>query len=483
MKKKAISGASRLLFSTTLAIAPLAGTLAMASSHREAPFVTEHSKVDATDFYMFTSYEPGRAGYVTIIADYIPMQSVYGGPNFFTMDPEAIYEIHIDNNGDAKEDLTFQFKFTNTLNNISLDIGPAGATKKVAIPLINAGAISATDTSLLNVVETYTVNLIRGERRSGSSSAVTNADSGESTFVKPVDNIGTKSIADYDAYANAHIYEIKIPGTNATGRMFVGQRQDPFVVNLGPTFDLVNLNPLGPVNGGSNSLAGNNVTTLALEIPASVLVSTGQDVIGGWTTASLPRNRTLSKTPTFSKPDKEFGPYIQVSRLGMPLVNEAVIGIKDKDRFNASEPRGDGQFLTYVTHPTLPTLLQVLFGVRAPTAYPRNDLVEVFLTGVAGLNATDTAAEYLRLNTKTPAVDWEDQKNLGVIAGDIAGFPNGRRPGDDVVDSALRVLMGKLLDTTVAPDGQLKYTDGANVNAKMFQDEFPYLQAPLPGAE
>lgn len=485
MTRRQPAGVERLLlygsFITTLFA--VATVPAGASSHREAPFVTEHSKVDATDFYMFRSYESDRTGYVTIIANYIPMQNAYGGPNFFTLDPEALYEIHIDNNGDAKEDLTFQFKFTNTLRNITLDIGPEGNTKKVAIPLINAGAISPVDKSLLNVLETYTVNLTRGDRRTGSSSSITNADTGEDTFTKPVDDIGNKSIVDYEAYSRAHIYNIKIPGTNAKGRLFVGQRKDPFVVNLGPAFDLVNLNPLGPEDGASNSLANNNVTTLALEIPISVLKSGGSSVIGGWTTASLPKNRVLSSSPTFTKPDKEMGPWIQVSRLGMPLVNELVIGIKDKDRFNASEPQKDTQFLTYVTNPTLPALLQALFGVRAPTAFPRSDLVAVFLTGVSGLNATATPAEYLRLNTKTTPVARESQNTLGVIGGDNAGFPNGRRPGDDVVDVALRVVMGKLLDSSVAPDGQLKYTDGAAINAKMFGDEFPYLEPPVPGAQ
>ena len=173
------------------------------------------------------------------------------------------------------------------------------------------------------------------------------------------------------------------------------------------------------------------------------------------------------------------------SRLGQPLVNEVVIGLKDKDKFNASEPKDDGQFADYVTHPTLPALIEALFGsagVRAPTNFPRTDLVTVFLTGVPGLNFTTATAELLRLNTATPAVAAAQQNNLGVIGGDVAGFPNGRRPGDDVVDIALRVVMGKLLSTNDAPSGQLPFTDGALVNSSMFQPAFPYLNPPLPGS-
>jgi hypothetical protein len=167
------------------------------------------------------------------------------------------------------------------------------------------------------------------------------------------------------------------------------------------------------------------------------------------------------------------------------LVNEVVIGLKDKDTFNASQPKDDAQFANYVTNPTLPALIQLLFGsagVVAPTNFPRADLVEVFLTGIPTLNYTTAVAEMLRLNTTTPTLPAASQNNLGVIAGDAAGFPNGRRPGDDVVDIALRVMMGKLLSTTVAPSGQLPFTDGALVNAGMFQQVFPYINPPLAGS-
>ena len=263
--------------------------------------------------------------------------------------------------------------------------------------------------------------------------------------------------------------------------MFVGQRKDSFVVNLGETFDLVNTNPLGPVDGERDSLADANVTSLILEVPAACLVSR-DPVVAAWTTASLRQARLLNPVPSYSSPAIEGGAWAQVSRLGMPLVNEVVIGLKDKDKFNASKPQDDGQFADYVTNPTLPALLEVLFGVKAPTKFPRSDLVAAFLTGIPGINQTAATADMLRLNTSTPATPGASQNNLGVIGGDSAGFPNGRRPGDDVVDVALRVAMGVLLSLTDAPDGQRAYTDGALVNAGMFDNAFPYLKMPLPGS-
>jgi hypothetical protein len=451
------------------------------SSHREAPFITEHPKVDATDFYLFNSYEPGRDGYVTLIANYLPLQPAYGGPNYFQLDPNALYEIHVDNDGDAKEDITFSFKFTNSLKDVALAVGPSGSAKNISIPLINYAPIDATNTAGLNVVETYTLNVITGPRRTGPSTPVTDAKTGSTVFEKPVDNIGNKSIPDYDAYAAARTYDIKLPD-GSIGRMFVGQRDDPFVVNLGEAFDLVNLNPLGPVNGAEDIIADDNVTSLILEIPAAFLTGGHGSVIGGWTTASLKQESKLKDKPSFDEPEGHRGKWVQVSRLSAPLVNELVIGVKDKDKFNASEPKDDLQFLDYVTNPTLPELLEALFGVRAPNLFPRSDLVQIFLTGVPGLNVNGSTGEMMRLNTAIAATPRDQQNNLGVIGGDLAGYPNGRRPGDDVVDISLRAVMGVLLSTTDAPDGQLPYTDGAFVDATATGNAFPYLNTPFPGS-
>ncbi len=457
---------------------------ALASSHREAPFITTSPKVDGTDFYMFRSYEgisstgtSGRSDYVTMLANYQPLQGPYGGPNYFSMDPNALYEIHLDNNGDAKEDITFQFRFNNKLNNVALDIG----TSKVAIPLIQAGAVSKLTDPNLNLNETYTVNVVRGDRRKGAVSAITKGDGTTKSFEKPVDYIGSKTLGDlvaYEAYAQLHVHSIKIPGCPAgkdMGKVFVGQRQEGFAVNLGTVFDLVNAPAsflLDPANkdaagmGGKHYIQKNNITTIALEVHKDCLTAGTDPVIGGWTTASMRQARLLNGSPASGQQtsEKAGGAWVQVSRLGNPLVNELVIGLPDKDKFNGSKPQDDTQFLTYVTNPTLPVLLGLVLtgdpkGV-APTNLPRTDLATVFLTGIAGVNkpATATPSEVLRLNTAIAPVQFADQNRLGVAgevlrvggtanlsqAKDLAGFPNGRRPKDDVVDIALVAVLGGL---------------------------------------
>jgi hypothetical protein len=475
---------------------------AMASSHREAPFITKHPKIDATDFYMFRSYQEGRGAYTTLIANYVPLQDAYGGPNYFMMDPEALYEIHIDNNADAVEDLTFQFRFKNMNKNTTLKIGG----KDVAIPLvINGGAIADANAPGANVRETFTVNVVRGNRRGGNRGAVTNAAGGGATFDKPLDNIGNKSIPNYDAYAAKHIYEVNIPGCATPARMFVGQRKDPFVVNLGETFDLINIKAPAveflatAESNAKDDLRFKNVTTLSMEVPTACLLNTSapDPVIGGWTTASLRQGRLINPFPkSDADVSREGGAWTQVSRLGMPLVNEVVIGLKDKDRFNASKPAADGQFADYVTNPTLPALIEILYGsagAKAPTNFPRNDLVATFLTGIAGVNkptvnTKPVASEMLRLDTSKAVTPAGSQQRLGVVAGDNAGFPNGRRPGDDVVDIELRVAMGKLCTLNIgcapadAPAGALRFTDGAYLDEKMSNTSFPYLKSPIPGS-
>jgi len=475
-----------------LAIAAAALPPAMASSHREAPFITKNPKADATDFYMFRSYEPGREQFVTLIANYVPLQDAYGGPNFFQMDPDALYEIHIDNNGDAKEDLTFQFRFTNTNKDGAFTVGG----QKVSIPLvINGGPINDVNPAGLNVRETYSVTVVRGDRRGGQRAMVSNAANGSTVFDKPVDNIGNKSIPNYAAYAAKHVYTVNIPGCSVPARMFVGQRKDPFVVNLGETFDLINIKApaveflANAEKNARDDLDDKNVTSLELEIAASCLTAGNEPVIGGWTTASLRQGRLINPLGG----SRDGGAWTQVSRLGMPLVNEVVIGLKDKDKFNHSKPSGDAQFATYVTNPTLPALVEVLFGsagAKAPTNFPRNDLVTAFLTGVPGLNQPKNvkASEMLRLNTSIPVVPMGSQKRLGVIDGDNAGFPNGRRPGDDVVDIALRVVMGKLCTLNIgcapsdAPAGAIRFTDGAYLDDSFFTSSFPYLKTPIAGS-
>ena len=439
-------------------LALLAAAPALASSHREAPSITTTPKADGTDFYLFNSYESGRSNFVTLIANYQPLQDAYGGPNYFKMDPNALYEIHIDSNGDAKEDLTFQFRFQNLLKGITLPIG----NQNVAIPLTQAGQVSAPNAAALNVNEKFTLTVVRGDRRTGTAAVVTNAANGSATFDKPVDNIGVKTIPNYPAYAAQHIYSVNIPGCATPGKVFVGQRQEAFAVNLGVIFDLVNA-PVGVIldptlinAAAANSIQDKNVTTLALEVAKSCLTQGSETVIGGWTSASLRQSQLLNPNPPSGHQTAATvgGGWVQVSRLGMPLVNEVVIGLPDKDKFNASMPKGDGQFATYVTNPTLPALLEIALGLPgiAPTNFPRTDLVTTFLTGITGVNkpAGVVGSEMLRLNTAIPAVPFAQQNRLGIVGNilaggsDNAGYPNGRRPKDDVVDISLVAVMGGL---------------------------------------
>ncbi len=498
---------TRSVFVRFLAFALLASVIGLfASSHREAPHTLELPKTDGTDFYMFRSYEPGREDFVTIIANYNPLQPAYGGPNYFLLDENAIYEIHIDNNGDGVEDITFQFKFRNRLvTPFTLTVGEEGSAVDNPIPLVQVGQISADaipNNGVLQVEESYNLDVVFGDRRLGERRTIANSDTGATQFLKPADNFGVKSIPNYESYANAHIYSIALPDA-PNGRVFVGQRQEGFVFNIGKGFDLVNTNPLGPVDGESSALQQVNVTSLILEVPISFLTADGESVIGGWTTSSKRQNRILLANAepvsnplgsgenqgdtSFSNPDVEFGRWRQVSRLGSPLVNEVVIGLPDKNRFNLSHPSDDAQFANYVTHPVFPELLEILFadaGAVAPNLFPRADLIQVFLTGVPGLNqpANVTPSEMLRLNTATAPTAKASQNPLGVIGGDLAGYPNGRRPGDDVIDIALRAVMGVLLDETAAPTGGLPFTDGAYIDAALFSDSFPYLNTPIPGS-
>jgi hypothetical protein len=471
--------------SCTLALAAAClPSLLFASSHREAPAIAGTPRVDGTDFYMFRSYEAGRSAYVTLIANYIPLQDPYGGPNYFSLDTDALYRINIDTTGDANPDLTFTFRFSNTYKDLAVDANG----KKVPVPLINIGPITSAGTNL-NVSQSYTVAVTKD----GQTTNAENATLGGTTFYKPADNIGMKSIAEYEPYAANFMYAIAVPGCATRGRVFVGQRKEGFVANLGEIFDLVNLNPVGPRNANPNVLGGKNVTSIALELPIVCVAHSGQPVIGAWTTALTMRGKDHEHT--------------QVSRLGMPLVNEVVIGLPDKDRFNGSEPRYDAQFINYVTNPSLPVLLHALFGSAAQVPdSPRDDLVAAFLTGVKGLNQPPNVkpSEMLRLNTSTAPTPPAAQNDLGVLGGDAAGFPNGRRPYDDVVDITLRVAEGALCGAIgncgtekADPNHGAPYTDGAEaagpdathlrsggaINAAdTYLDVFPYLFTPLPGS-
>ena len=321
-----------------------------------------------------------------------------------------------------------------------------------------------------------------------------------------MDNIGTRSFTNYKDYPAQHVYSVNAPGCGTPTKLFVGQRKDGFGVRLGDIFDLLNI-PTAEVIGARNNptafnvIEDKNVTTLAMELPITCITNPTEPVIGVWTTASLPQSRLVQDLP-LGRTIPFKNNLVQVSRLGSPLVNEVVIGLPDKDKSSSAEPADDGQFADYVTNPTLSAIVEVIYGpdgVRAPTVFPRADLVAAFLNGVAGVNspANVRPSDMLRLNTALPATPKGAQNRLGaagcfvegklVVAGnaacDPAGFPNGRRPSDDVVDIALRVMMGVLLQPDVGKPASagLPYTDGVLMEDTQFDNIFSYLTTPIPG--
>lgn len=431
-----------------------------ASSHREAPLISQDPVADATDLYAFVS--PDAPDTVTLVANYYPMQDPAGFPNYYTFGDDVTYRINIDNNGDAVEDIFYQWNFeTEIVNPNSF--------------LYQTGTIDSLDSPNLNVRQTYTLSEGRG-------GVLTEVASG---LMTPPVNIGPKSTPNYEALASAAISEV---GDGV--KVFAGQRDDPFWVDLGGIGDLLTIRQLpGNAGGGVDDLAGLNVQTLAIQVPVAQLSRDGaapaspeaaNAVIGVWTTALRPSTKVL--TPGASESS---GPLVQVSRLGMPLVNEVVAPLGAKDLFNSSHPGNDAQFLGAVTDPELAKLLNLLYG-DALVAVPesgRDDLVTVFLTGVPGLNqpANVTPSEMLRLNMAIPPAAAENP--LGVIGGDNAGFPNGRRLADEVVDIELRVAAGFLLGEEFQNGANGQLGDGVPTNDVPFLAAFPYVGAPHQGFE
>jgi uncharacterized protein DUF4331/flagellar hook capping protein FlgD len=427
-------------------VAPVA---AIASSHSEAPGTSKDRLIDDTDLYAWVASD--APDMVTIVGNWVPLIEPNSGPNFASFDDAADYYINIDNVGDARHHIRFEFEFKTTRVN--------GGTF-----LYNTGVVNSLGDATLNVRQTYTVTRF--------------ADDVPCVLARNVpvapNNVGPASMPHYSDLAQSAIRTL-----DGGGKVWAGPRDDPFFVDLAAIFDLLTIRSLpGDHGGGIDGLKGFNCMTIALQLPKSALTrdgkapGAGNSIIGIWDSAERPRLRVLKSN---GRVENE-GPAVQVSRLGMPLVNEVVIPLRDKDRFNASPPRNDAQFLSYVTQPELPVLLNLLYGISVPPT-PRNDLVAVFLTGVPGLNqpAGVRPAEMLRLNmaiapAATPA-------RLGVLANDVAGFPNGRRLGDDVVDIAERVVAGVLVPGfDISPNNALG--DGVDANDVPFLPYFPYVAPP-----
>jgi hypothetical protein len=408
---------------------PLAAT---ASSHREAPLIAGLPQYDNTDVYAFRSPEAQKT--VTLAANWIPFEEPAGGPNFYPWATDAHYDIHIDNNADAKADVTFRWTFKNHYVSKNTFLAATGPVTSLADKDLNAY-----QTYKLERISKKGTKVIVRKKRAAPS------------------NIGAASMPNYAALRDQATTS---PAKNV--KSFVGQAEDSFFLDL-RVFDLLYGGDLS--EAGDDTLAGYNVNSVALQVPQKWLAKKGNatknPIIGVWS--------TTSKKSTNGK-------YVQVSRLGHPLVNEVVLPLKVKDAFNASKPTDDVAALKYVTNPELPKLIEAVYGIDAPKG-PRKDLVSVFLTGVKGLNMPKgkiTPSEQLRLNMSTPVT--AEPNRLGVIGGDVQGYPNGRRLGDDVIDIALQVVEGELVGS--AND----LGDGVDANDAAFSDTFPYLALPASGS-
>ncbi|MEO8210400.1 MAG: DUF4331 family protein [bacterium] len=446
-----------------------------ASSHREAPIISTDPVADNTDVYAFVpADDPGT---MCIIASYNPLEEPAGGPNFHKFGTDVLYEIKIDNVGDRIDHISYQFEFTDILGN--------GNTF-----LYNTGDVTNFADPDLNVKQTYVVKRVVNGATVWTSAAlpVPPCYVGGNSHSDP-NYAGPSSMSNYAALMAEGVKDLPSSG----GKVFCGPTDDAFYVDLGATFDLLKIRPGAPgnVGGGKDALAGFNVHSICIKVPISDVTRNGSPnppatdsnaIVGVWATASRKTTTVINSDGTRTGA----GPYVYVSRLGNPLVNEVVLPLNEKDKWNGSEPVNDAQFLTYVLNSELAGLINLLYPVtdNIPTTN-RTDLVAVFLTGVPGLNQRPqdlvTPSEQLRINLGIPPVPFANENRLGVIAGDVAGFPNGRRLKDDVVDIALRVVAGVLLGPPFSTGINAQLGDGVQQNDKAFAGTFPYLAEPFQG--
>ena len=456
----------RLIFAAVIAAAAIAVALSFGSSHREAPLTALDPTADDTDIYAFVA--PDATDKLTVIANWIPFEDPAGGPNFYRFDDRAHYYINIDNTGDGVYDIRYQFAFkTHVLNKNSF---------LYALP-----GVSSIRDSKLNIQQTYTVT--REKLKKGKT--VSEKVIARNRPVAP-NNVGPKTIPNYNAVANQAIQSLR-----GGGKVFAGQRDDPFFVDLGTAFDAINLRVgTGNQGGGKDDLAGYGVHAIALQVPKSDVTVDGKSVsgptasnavVGVWTSTERPRVQ-VQGVATAAKKHKKHGKksdddnFVQVSRLGNPLVNEVVIPLGQKDHFNATQPSDDAKLYgKYVLNPELAKVMNLLFKVNAPETN-RTDIVQALLTGIPGktqIGKHPVPADTLKINLGVPPS--ANPNRLGVLGGDLQGFPDGRRLADDVTDVALRVVAGELKGNHV-PLG-----DGVDANDKPFLSSFPYVPATTSG--
>jgi len=485
----------RLAIVAALVAIGVAVPLSLGSSHREAPLTSIDPTADDTDVYAFTAPEAQHS--LTVVANWVPFEDPAGGPNFYKFDPKARYYINIDNNGDGKPDVRYRFTFKDHVRNPNSFL--------YAFP----GVKSITDPNL-NVYQTYDVDrLVYGnggndDRSAGDSrkhrkghhkgrhhrkgkhhrkgrnhlrgGVRSSREVVEDAFVAP-NNVGPKTFPNppdgpgYEAIAKQAITPLP-----SGGRVFAGQRDDPFFVDLGATFDAINIDKPGRQGKVVDDLAGYGVHSIVLQVPERDVTKDGEQVdsanaknavVGVW--ASTERRRVQVAGSSSNDDHGSGNDWVQVSRLGEPLINELLIPLGDKDYWNTQQPSGDSQFEKYYESPELARLLNGLFGLGVQENN-RSDMVTALLTGVPGLNQqASKPVDTIKLNLGTDPSP--NPNRLGVLGGDTAGFPNGRRLTDDVVDIELRVVAGALIGKDI-PLG-----DGPVANDKPFSDQFPYLPA------
>ncbi|HUR98532.1 MAG TPA: DUF4331 domain-containing protein [Pyrinomonadaceae bacterium] len=461
------------------------GTTAKASSHAEAPMTSMDRYADNTDVYAFRSTEAGRLGFATIIANFIPFQDPSGGPQFYRFDDSVLYEIKIDNTGDGVPDVTYQFQFTTQIVNSSTVLGHNALNED--------GVISNLNDIDYNMPQTYSVRRI--DRLSGRRGQLLGAG-----LKMPPSNIGPRVTPNYETNLGIPAVYNLFNG----GKVFCGQRDEGFFIDVGAVFDGLAFRSIG-ASGGVDTLRGFNVNSIAIEVPIQDLTrtrsipssSTSPDaIVGIYSTASRRATRVINPTQVNTE-----GPWRQVSRLGNPLVNEVVIPLGLKDAFNSLEPTGDAVAVPAVLDPELPKLIKYIFGAYGPLGGPpvainippppRTDLAQIFALGIpvnsvtgptytTVIEGTDGPHEYLRLNLGiAPSAS---PSRLGLLGGDVAGFPNGRRVFDDVVDIALRAVLGGTPFTptfNVPPNNSVG--DGVSTNEQPYLNRFPYLAPPNQG--
>jgi len=454
---------------SALAVGGLSPTGALASSHREAPLIAEDPLADPTDVYAFRS--PDKPDTVTLVANFVPFQQPAGGPNFYRFGDDVLYQIHVDNVGDGRPHVTFNYRFTTKTNNPNTFLYDN-------VPPVGPITCSGHTYQNWNRPQTYTLSV----ERNGYTSTIAQ------NLVTPPSQVGPKVTPNYDRLAGCATYN-SLPGGISS---FAGQRDDPFYADLGRIFDLIDVGSTPHVD----YLAGLNVNSIVLRVPIKMLQgpNANDSVIGVWATTS--RQQLTLRGDDGQK--RNFGAWTQVGRLGNPLVNEVVIPLGKKDRFNASQPKDDGQFLSFVKRPELSTYLNALFDKDVPVNVDRTDLVTTFLTGIKAIGnqpANVTASEQLRLNMATPVTHTNpnDVNRLGALGEFLSGkapegYPNGRRLGDDAVDISVLAVAGVLCQPSTAAtlgfqqcrntNVNLGLGDGVDRNDKKFLTAFPYVATP-----